>query len=38
VDHGPDRDEESLENALEWLRESYWLRAPADVRDAARRS
>jgi predicted DNA-binding protein (MmcQ/YjbR family) len=28
-------DEESLEAALEWLRESYWLRAPADVRDAA---
>jgi predicted DNA-binding protein (MmcQ/YjbR family) len=30
------RDEESLENALEWLRESYWLKAPAEVRDAAR--
>ena len=29
------RDEESLENALEWLRESYWLKAPASVRDAA---
>jgi predicted DNA-binding protein (MmcQ/YjbR family) len=28
------RDNESLENALEWLRESYWLKAPADVRDA----
>jgi predicted DNA-binding protein (MmcQ/YjbR family) len=28
-------DEESLENALEWLRESYWLKAPAKVRDAA---
>lgn len=28
-------DEESLKAALEWLRESYWLRAPADVRDAA---
>jgi predicted DNA-binding protein (MmcQ/YjbR family) len=28
-------DEESLENALEWLRESYWLKAPAAVRDAA---
>ena len=28
-------DDESLEAALEWLRESYWLRAPADVRDAA---
>ena len=29
------RDEESLEPALEWLRESYWLKAPADVREAA---
>jgi predicted DNA-binding protein (MmcQ/YjbR family) len=28
-------DEETLESALEWLRESYWLKAPADVRDAA---
>ena len=28
-------DEESLEAALEWLRESYWLKAPADVREAA---
>ena len=28
-------DDESLEAALEWLRESFWLRAPADVRDAA---
>jgi|SRR3954453_2319382 len=28
-------DEESLENALEWLRESYWLKAPAQLRDAA---
>ena len=28
-------DEESLQAALEWLRESYWLRAPAAVRDAA---
>ena len=28
-------DEESLENALEWLRESYWLKAPVDIRDAA---
>jgi len=27
-------DEESLENALEWLRESYWLRAPARLRAA----
>jgi predicted DNA-binding protein (MmcQ/YjbR family) len=30
-------DEESLENALEWLRESYWLKAPVDIRDAALR-
>ena len=29
-------DEESLANALEWLRESYWLRAPAEHRSAAR--
>jgi predicted DNA-binding protein (MmcQ/YjbR family) len=29
--------EEQLEPALEWLRESYWLRAPAGVRDAALR-
>jgi len=28
-------DEETLAAALEWLRESYWLKAPADVRDAA---
>jgi predicted DNA-binding protein (MmcQ/YjbR family) len=28
-------DDESLENALEWLRESYWLRAPAEHRGAA---
>jgi predicted DNA-binding protein (MmcQ/YjbR family) len=27
-------DAESLENALEWLRESYWLRAPARLRSA----
>jgi predicted DNA-binding protein (MmcQ/YjbR family) len=27
-------DEESLENALEWLRESYWLNAPAHLRHA----
>ena len=27
-------DEESLDNALEWLRESYWLNAPAALRDA----
>jgi predicted DNA-binding protein (MmcQ/YjbR family) len=25
-------DEESLDNALEWLRESYWLKAPARLR------
>ena len=31
------RDEEALENALEWLRESYWLKAPVDIRDAALR-
>jgi predicted DNA-binding protein (MmcQ/YjbR family) len=30
-------DEETLDAALEWLRESYWLKAPADVRDAALR-
>jgi predicted DNA-binding protein (MmcQ/YjbR family) len=28
-------DDESCENALEWLRESYWLKAPARLRDAA---
>jgi predicted DNA-binding protein (MmcQ/YjbR family) len=28
-------DEETLTAALEWLRESYWLKAPADVREAA---
>ncbi len=28
-------DEASLANALEWLRESYWLKAPAAVHDAA---
>ena len=28
-------DEESLASALEWLRESYWLRAPAELGDAA---
>jgi predicted DNA-binding protein (MmcQ/YjbR family) len=27
-------DEEALEAALEWLRESYWLRAPAHLRAA----
>lgn len=30
-------DADSLEPALEWLRESYWLKAPAKVRDAALR-
>lgn len=28
-------DEETLEASLEWLRESYWLKAPAKLRDAA---
>jgi predicted DNA-binding protein (MmcQ/YjbR family) len=28
-------DEETLAAALEWLRESYWLKAPAAVREAA---
>jgi predicted DNA-binding protein (MmcQ/YjbR family) len=28
-------DDESLAAALEWLRESYWLKAPAELRDAA---
>ena len=27
-------DEESLEAALEWVRESYWLKAPAELRPA----
>jgi predicted DNA-binding protein (MmcQ/YjbR family) len=27
-------DDESLEAALEWLRESYWLRAPEHLRHA----
>jgi predicted DNA-binding protein (MmcQ/YjbR family) len=27
-------DEESLENALEWMRESYWLKAPARLRSS----
>lgn len=27
-------DEESLDAALEWLRESYWLKAPARLRKA----
>jgi predicted DNA-binding protein (MmcQ/YjbR family) len=28
------RDEESLEAALEWLRESYWLKCPSELRAA----
>jgi predicted DNA-binding protein (MmcQ/YjbR family) len=28
-------DDEALDNSLEWLRESYWLNAPAALRDAA---
>jgi predicted DNA-binding protein (MmcQ/YjbR family) len=28
-------DEETLDAALEWLRESYWLKAPAALREAA---
>ena len=28
-------DEQCLEAALEWVRESYWLKAPAAVREAA---
>ena len=27
-------DEESLEAALEWLRESYWLKCPSELRAA----
>jgi len=27
-------DVESLENALEWLRESYWLKCPEHLRSA----
>ena len=27
-------DQESLAAALEWLRESYWLKAPAELRSA----
>jgi predicted DNA-binding protein (MmcQ/YjbR family) len=27
-------DEESLDAALEWIRESYWLKAPAELRGA----
>jgi predicted DNA-binding protein (MmcQ/YjbR family) len=28
-------DDETLAVVLEWLRESYWLKAPPDVREAA---
>jgi predicted DNA-binding protein (MmcQ/YjbR family) len=28
-------DDETLAAALEWVRESYWLKAPANVREAA---
>jgi predicted DNA-binding protein (MmcQ/YjbR family) len=28
-------DDDTLTAALEWMRESYWLKAPADVRAAA---
>jgi predicted DNA-binding protein (MmcQ/YjbR family) len=28
-------DEDCLEAALEWMRESYWLKAPEDVRESA---
>jgi predicted DNA-binding protein (MmcQ/YjbR family) len=28
-------DDESLEAALEWIRESYWLKAPAHLKSAA---
>jgi predicted DNA-binding protein (MmcQ/YjbR family) len=28
-------DEESLQIALDWMRESYWLKAPAPLRDKA---
>ncbi len=27
-------DDEALESALEWLRESYWLKAPAELKAA----
>jgi hypothetical protein len=29
-------DDESLDAALEWLRESYWLRAPDELRGRSR--
>lgn len=28
-------DDEALEVALEWLRESYWLKAPEAIRESA---
>ena len=28
-------DEHCLDAALEWMRESYWLKAPAEVRESA---
>ena len=28
-------DKDGLQATLEWIRESYWLKAPADVREAA---
>jgi predicted DNA-binding protein (MmcQ/YjbR family) len=28
-------DEHALEATLEWMRESYWLKAPAETREAA---
>jgi predicted DNA-binding protein (MmcQ/YjbR family) len=28
-------DDHCLDAALEWMRESYWLKAPAEVREAA---
>jgi predicted DNA-binding protein (MmcQ/YjbR family) len=31
-------DEETLESALEWLRESYWLKAPAELKGAVEES
>ena len=34
LDHGDVTDEESLEAALEWLRESYWLKCPAELKAA----
>ena len=28
-------DEDALDATFEWIRESYWLKAPADIREAA---